>query len=82
MRRKGLSGDEVTRMEEYRCRIVATGMEDSRCQSLLDGSVAEMEDPRCRSLHFSAAIEVEDCRSNCATILMEDPRCNNLHTRW
>jgi hypothetical protein len=72
----------VTRMEEHRCIVAATGMEDSRCQSLLDGVVVDMEDQRCTSLRPSAAIMIEDCRCKSVAIRMEDPRCNYLHTKW
>jgi len=53
-------------MEEHRCKIAAVGVEDSRCQSLVDGAVVEMEDQRC----------------NFVEMRMEDPRCSNLHARW
>ena len=69
-------------MDEHRCKIAATGIEDSRCPSLLNGVVIEPEDQRCRSLNMSAVIEIEDCRFNRVTLQMEDPRCNNLRPRW
>ena len=72
----------VIEMEEHRCKIAAAGMEDPRCQSLLDGLVVEMEDQRCKSLRTRLTIEIEDRRSNSVAIRMEDPRCSNLHNRW
>ena len=50
-------------MEEHRCKIAAVGVEDSRCQSLVDGAVVEMEDQRCQSLNFfRAVVDIEDQR--------------------
>jgi len=69
-------------MDEHRCKIAATRIDDRRCQRLLGSVVVEIEDQRCRSLNLSAVIEIEDCRSNLVTLQMEDPRCNNLRPRW
>jgi hypothetical protein len=70
-------------MEEHRCKIAAVGVEDSRCQSLVDGAVVEMEDQRCQSLNFfRAVVDIEDQRCNFVEMRMEDPRCSNLHARW
>jgi hypothetical protein len=82
MRRKSLPGDEVTSMEERRCKIAAAAMDDLRCQSLLLGVVVEMEDQRCKSLNGRVAIEIEDCRCNSVAIGTEDPRCDSLLARW
>jgi hypothetical protein len=69
-------------MDEHRCKIVATWMEDSRCQCLLNGVIVEIEDQRYQSLNLSAVIEIEDYRCNRVAIQMEDPRCNSLRPRW
>ena len=72
----------VMNMEEDRCRIVATRLEDSRCISSLNSGLSEVEDPRCMSLQSRVVIEIEDRRCNSVTIGIEDPRCQNLRTRW
>ena len=61
-------------MEEHRCRIVATAMEDSRCSSSLNSGLIEVEDLRYKSLRSCSVIEVEDRRCNSAMIGMEDPQ--------
>ena len=82
MRRTGLPGTKVTKMEELRCKIAAIRMEDSRCQELFEGAVVEVEDQRCTRLAHSLVIEIEDSRFDSMAVRMEDPRCSGLRTRW
>lgn len=65
-------------MEEHRCRIAATVVEDFRCKSLIDSSQIAMQAPRYRCLYPRVDVEVEDSRCNSAAIEMEDPRCKGL----
>ena len=69
-------------MEEHRCKIAATWMEDSRCQSLLVGVVVEMEDRRCKGLSLASGLEMEDSRFTKVATRMEDPRCSSLRAKW
>jgi hypothetical protein len=69
-------------MEEHRCRIVATVVEDFRCKSLLDSSQIVMQDPRYRCLYRRAEVEVEDSRCSSVAAEMEDPRCKGLSLKW
>lgn len=69
-------------MEEHRCKISASGVEDPRCEGLLGGVVAEMEDRRCEGLNPSLVNEIEDDRCNSVQFRMEDARCSNLLSRW
>ena len=77
-----MAKDEVVEMEEYRCKIVASEMEDSRLKSLLNRESVQLEDPRYKSLHTRGAIEIEDCRFNSVAIAMEDPRCQSMLVTW
>lgn len=69
-------------MEEHRCKIVATAMEDSRCMSSLNIGLFDVEDPRYIGLQHRVVIEIDDGRCNRVTIGMEDPRCQNLRMKW
>ena len=68
-------------MEEHRCKIVATAIEDSRCVSLINDGILEMEDPCSISLQSRVVIEIEDRRCNSVAIRREDPRCQDLRMK-
>jgi hypothetical protein len=65
-------------MEEHRCKIVASGMDDSRMKGPLFSGPMQSEDPRYSTLPTHGAIQMDDCRLNGVTIAMEDPRCQSL----
>jgi hypothetical protein len=65
-------------MEEHRCKIVASGMDDSRMQGPLFSGPTQSEDPRYTRPPTRAAIQMDDCRLNTVAIAMEDPRCQSL----
>jgi hypothetical protein len=69
-------------MEEHRCKVVASAVEDLRCRLLLDSAPTVAEDPRCKYLHRRVEIEVEDSRCNSVAMEMEDPRCMGLSLKW
>ena len=69
-------------MDEDRCKMVATEMEDSRCSNPLSGGLNRLEDPRYYGLRDRMTIDVEDCRCNSVGIQMEDPRCAGLQSKW
>jgi len=69
-------------MEDPRCRIAASEMEDHRCGNLLSGVVIEIEDPRLESLFCRMALEIEDPRCMRVTVEMEDHRCKSLFMTW
>jgi hypothetical protein len=69
-------------MEEHRCRMLATAVEDFRCSSLLDGALIATQDPRYQGLHRRVDVEVEDSRCSSVAIEMEDPRCKGLSLKW
>jgi len=69
-------------MEEHRCRMVATAVEDSRCKNLLDSASIVTQDPRYRFLHRRVDVEIRDSRCSCVAIEMEDPRCKGLSLKW
>jgi len=69
-------------MEEHRCRIAATVVEDFRCKSLLDSSQIVSQDPRYRYLYRRVEVEVEDSRCNSVAAKIEDPRCKGLSLKW
>ena len=77
-RRKG----QGKKMEEHRCRIVATVVEDYRCKSLLDSAQVVTQDPRYKCLHRRVDVEVEDSRCSAVSSEMEDPRCRGLASKW
>jgi hypothetical protein len=66
-------------MEDSRCKIAATTLDDPRCKSLLLGVAIEMDDPRCKSLLYSAVIGREDLWYGSGAREMEDSRCRNWH---
>ena len=70
------------RMEEHRCRITATVVEDYRCRSLLDSAQVVTPDPRYKCLQRRMNVEVEDSRCSSFSIQMEDPRCKDLAPKW
>jgi len=57
------------KMEEHRCRMVATVVEDYRCKSLLGSAQVVTQDPRYKCLHRRVDVQVEDSR--CSTVLIE-----------
>lgn len=70
------------KMDEHRCRMVATVVEDYRCKSLLDSAQAVTQDPRYKCLHRRVDVEVEDSRCSTVSSEMEDPRCRGLASKW
>jgi hypothetical protein len=77
-----LAKDEVAEMEEHRCKIVASEMEDSRLKSLPNSEPIQLDDPRYEGLRTRDTIKIEDCRFNSVAIAMEDPRCRSMHVTW
>ena len=77
-----LANNEVAVMEEHRCRIVASEIDDSRLKSLPNCEPIQVEDPRYRGLRARCAIEIEDSRFNSVAIAMEDPRCRGMFVAW
>jgi hypothetical protein len=69
-------------MEEHRCRIAASVVEDFRCKSLLDSPQIVTQDPRYRCLYRRVGVEVEDSRCNSVAAETEDPRCRGLSLKW
>jgi hypothetical protein len=69
-------------MEEHRCRIAATVMEDVRCKSLLGSPQNVTQDPRYRCLYRRVEVEVEDSRCKSVAAEIEDPRCKGLSLKW
>jgi hypothetical protein len=73
---------EVNKMEDHRCRMEVSAIEDCRCNNLLDSATTKTEDPRYKGLHRRLEIEVEDFRCNRVVMKMEDPRCKGLSLMW
>jgi predicted phosphoadenosine phosphosulfate sulfurtransferase len=69
-------------MEDYRCRIVATKVENPRYKQLITGVMIVQEDSRCKNLCFSLTTEVEDPRCKSTAMETEDPRCKVLNRMW
>lgn len=69
-------------MEDSRCKVTATRMENPRYKSLITGVVIEVEDPRYRSLYCHVTIEREDPRCKNTAMEMEDPRCKIRNRAW
>jgi hypothetical protein len=69
-------------MEEHRCKMATTVVEDFRCKSLLDSAFIVTQDPRYKCLHRRVDVEVEDSRCGSVAIETEDPRCKGLSLKW
>jgi len=64
-------------MEDPRCKIAATTLDDPRGKTLRPGVVNESEDPRCIGLPGSQAARSDDIWCTSVAVNMEDPRCKS-----
>ena len=70
------------RMEEHRCRVAATAVDDLRCRGSFDSTLIVDEDPRYACIDRRMDLEVEDSRCSSVAMKMEDPRCQGLSLKW